>query len=89
MKVTSIVHVVFAVLDVISGFFGGFLVPAIFPLGAHYVVSGIVIMIKLAGTDTTNEEREAIEAWRFLAFSTFALVVLSAMPAAMLFMLLR
>lgn len=70
-RITSAVHIVYAVLNVFSVFFGGILCILLFPLGIHFVISGIILTLKFEKVRATKEERSALEFWRIADFITF------------------
>ena len=81
-KITSIVHIVYAVLDVIVGFFGGFLCIGIIPLGLHFIVSNIVLYNMLNTLSVSQKERAVLEYWKACELGTFVVAFGSVIVAA-------
>lgn len=81
-RITSVVHIVYAILDIISGFFGGILCPVIIPLGIHYIISCIILSNKLDRGRTSEEERAAVDFWRLISLVTFIAAFASVIAAA-------
>ncbi|MBP3387327.1 MAG: hypothetical protein J6L23_02220, partial [Clostridia bacterium] len=80
-RITSIIHVVYAVLNIVFGILmDGILCIGILPLAIHFIISSIVLdHIRL-----TKDEQTIIDYWEVFEISTFIIAFLSVIVAAML-----
>ena len=77
-RVTSVVQTIYAALGVPGVFLGGITVIGIFPLGAHFIISGIVLSIITNHTKMNENERKAVDYWSIVAFATMIAAFISA-----------
>ena len=84
-RITSIIHVVYAILDIVLGLLlNGILCIGIFPLAIHFIISSIVIWNMLDHIRLTEDEQTIIDYWKVCGIGTFIIAFLSVIVAAML-----
>lgn len=81
-KVTSIVHILYAVLDIIFGFFGGYLCIGIMPLALHFIVANVITWNMLDRISFSKDESDVIEYYKTVEIATFIIAFLSVAVAA-------
>lgn len=84
LKVTSIVQAVYAVLDVIFGFFGGFLCIGILPIALHFIVSCIVIWNQTERMSLNRDEEAVLNYRKTAELATFLAAFFSVIVATMI-----
>lgn len=75
-RITSAVHIVYAIINIISAIPGGVLPIGVFcigilPLGLHFIISGSILLNKLDSVSASKEERAALELWKSIELVTF------------------
>lgn len=80
-RVTSAVQIVYAVANVICGFYGGFLIIGIIPLMLHFIISNIVLYNVLDAASLTEYEDTLIHQWKVIEWATAFVAFLSVIPA--------
>ncbi|MBQ4274673.1 MAG: hypothetical protein IJB94_06870, partial [Clostridia bacterium] len=84
-RITSIIHVVYAVLNIVFGILmDGILCIGILPLAIHFIISSIVIWNMLDHIRLTEDEQTIIDYWKVCEIGTFIIAFLSVIVAAML-----
>lgn len=81
-KVTSIIQLVYALLDVFFGFFGGFLCIGIMPLAIHFIVSNWILCNMNDNLPVNKKEGAVIDYWKFVELVTFVIAFISVIIAA-------
>ena len=85
LRVASIIHIIYAILDVLSGIFlDGILCIGIVPLAIHFIISGIVFANMFDCIRITKNEQKIKDYWTALAVGSFVIAFLSVIVAAML-----
>lgn len=83
-RVTSIVHIIYAILDVVAGIFlGGILCIGIIPLALHLIVSSIIFFNLFDRIRLTESEQKIKDYWTALEIGSFIIAFLSVIVAAM------
>ena len=84
-RVTSIVHIIYAILDVVTGIFlDGILCIGIMPLAIHFIISNIIFFNMLDHISLTESEQKIKDYWTTLEIGSFIIAFLSVIVAAML-----
>ena len=81
LRVASAVHILYAILDIIFGFFGGILCIGIVPLAIHFIVSNIVIWNVIESMSLSREETVVLDYWKAAEFGSFIVAFLSVIVA--------
>ena len=81
LRITSAVHLVYAVLDIVFGFFGGILCIGIFPLALHFIISNIIIWNMLDYISVSEEEATVLDYWKTVEIGSFIIAFLSVIVA--------
>ena len=84
LKVTSVVQGAFAVLDVIFGFFGGFLCIGILPIALHFMVSSAIIYYQIDRMSLSRVERSVLNYNKTVELATFLAAFFSVIVATMI-----
>ena len=78
----SIVHLAFAVLDVLLGIFlDGILTIGIIPLALHFIVSNAVFANMMERIPLTEDEEKIMNFWSTAQFASFFIAFFSVMVA--------
>ncbi|MDD6094514.1 MAG: hypothetical protein PUC29_02090, partial [Clostridia bacterium] len=80
-KATSIVHIIYTVLDIIFGFFGGYLCIGIMPLALNFIFSGVIICNMLDRISFSEEEAAVVQYYKTVEFATFVIAFFSVVAA--------
>lgn len=84
-RVASAVHTLYAILDIIFGFFGGILCIGIVPLAIHFIISNIIFSNMLrsmnASIFSSRKEIAVLEYWKTVEIGTFVAAFLSVIVA--------
>lgn len=80
-QITAAVHLLYAVLDIICGFFGGFLCIGIIPLALHFIISSIILQNRIERLSVSKEERKALMYWHEVGLWTFLIAFFSVIVA--------
>ena len=84
-RITSIVHIVYAILDILSGIFlDGILCIGIIPIAIHMIVSSIILYNMLDCVQLTENEQRAKDYWATREIGSFIIAFLSVIVAGML-----
>lgn len=84
-QITSIIHVIYAILDIVFGIWlNGILCIGILPLAIHFIISSIVIWNMLDHIRLTEDEQNMIDYWKVCEIGTFIIAFSSVIVAAML-----
>ena len=83
-KATSIVHIVYCILDIILGFYGGILCVGIIPLALHFMISSAVFSHKLKRISLTKAEETAIHYWEAVEVASFCIAFASVILAVLI-----
>ena len=84
-RITSIIHVIYAILDIVFGLLlNGILCIGILPLAIHFIISTIVIWNMLDHIRLTEDEQTMLDYWKVCEIGTFIIAFLSVIVAAML-----
>ena len=83
-RVTVFVHIIYAVLNILSAFIGGALVVLIIPLALHFIVSSIVLQNMKDKLSVSENEMKALEIWFTFGFASFIAAFLSVIAVVML-----
>ncbi len=81
-RVTSIVQLVYAGLDVVFGFFGGILCIGIIPVAIHFIASNWILRNMLDYISISQDERTVADYWGTLEIVTLIIAVASVLIAA-------
>lgn len=81
-RVTSIIQLVYAFLDVFLGFFGGLLCIGIIPIAIHFIVSNWILWNMINNTPVSREEKAVLDYWKFVEIITFIIALVSAIIVA-------
>lgn len=85
LRITSIVHVIYAILDVVAGIFlDGMLCIGMLPLAIHFIISSIIFSNMLDSIGLTESEQKIKDYWMVLEIGSFVIAFLSVIVAAML-----
>ena len=85
LRITSIVHVIYAILDVVAGIFlDGILCIGILPLAIHFIISSIIFSNMLDSIGLTESEQKIKDYWMVLEIGSFVIAFLSVVVAAMI-----
>lgn len=80
-QVTTAVHAVYAVADIVCAFFGAFLTVGIIPLTIHFILSSGVFMNIIERTKLTEYEKALLGKWQTIGFASFVAAFLSVLVA--------
>ena len=80
-RATAVAHLIFAALDVISGFFGGILVLGIFPVAIHFIISSVVLERMLDKLFLKSDEMKVFRYWKSAGMATFIIAFFSVIAA--------
>ena len=80
-RITSAVHIVYAILDIIFGFFGGILCIGIAPLAIHFIVSNIILWNMLDHISASQSEMKVIDFWKTVEIASFVIAFFSVIIA--------
>lgn len=80
-RITSAVQVVYAILDIIFGFFGGILCIGILPLGIHFIISNIIIWNMIDHISVSQDEATVLDYWKTVELATFIVAFFSVIVA--------
>lgn len=72
-RITTIVHLVYTVLDIASGFFGAFLCIGMVPLVIHYIIKNAILWNMLDSMHLTDDEKAVLDFWKVA--DCFSLIV--------------
>lgn len=81
-RVTSIIQLVYAFLDVFFGFFGGILCIGIIPIAIHFIVSNWILWNMLDNISVNQEEKTVVDYWKAFETITFIIAFVSVIIAA-------
>lgn len=81
-KVTSIIQLVYAFLDIIFGFFGGILCLGIIPITIHFIVSNWILWNMLDRISINQEEGKVLDYWKAFEIASFIIAFLSVVITA-------
>ena len=81
-KVTTLVQVLYAIFDIIFGFYGGILCIGIMPLAIHFIISNIVIWNMLDNIRATDDEQKEFNYWKACEMASFFVAFFSVIIAA-------
>lgn len=76
-KVTSIVQLSYAFLNIIFGFFGGILCIGIAPLAIHLIVSSVITENMAAKIPLDNDEKAVMQFWLLVKILSFVIAFFS------------
>lgn len=76
-RITSVIQLVFALLNVIFGVFGRFIGIGILPIGIHFIVSNWVLWNVLDCLPVDREEGIVLHYWKVFEIATFIIAFLS------------
>lgn len=79
--VTSIVHLLFAISDIIFGFFGGVLCIGIVPIAIHFIISNVILSNMMDRFSLNNDEKTVLDFSSFIALVTFLIAFISVVIA--------
>lgn len=80
-RTSAVIHLLYAVLDIVFGFFGGFLCIGIIPLALHFVISSAVLWRRIDHLSISKEERKALAYWGEVGVWTFVIAFFSVIAA--------
>ncbi|MGM9637723.1 MAG: hypothetical protein ACI3YK_07045 [Eubacteriales bacterium] len=80
-RVTSAVQIIYAVANIVCGFYGGFLIIGIFPVMLHFIISNIILYHKTDAVSVSELEKALIDRWKALEFATAVIDFLSVIVA--------
>ncbi|MGN0492665.1 MAG: hypothetical protein ACI4F7_03370 [Acutalibacteraceae bacterium] len=79
--ITSVIQLIYAVCDIIAGFFGGFLCIGIIPVALHFIISNVVIWNMLDRLSVKKETVQVLDYWKTVEISTFIAAFVSVILA--------
>ena len=80
-KATSIIQLVYAVLDVIFGFFGGILCIGIMPIAIHFIASNWILWNMVDNISLSKEEQKILDYWKVCETATMIIAFFSVLIA--------
>lgn len=80
--VISIIQLLYAVIDIVGGFFGGIFCIGIFPIAIYFIISNIVTLNILDRISVSREEMQVLKYWETVEIITFVTAFLSVILAA-------
>ena len=83
-KTASIIHITYAVLNIVVAFFADFMVLGIIPLAIHMIVSSWILMNMKARLSVSKKEQHVVEFWATSEIGSFIVAFLSVIVATMI-----
>lgn len=80
-RVTTIIQLSYAVLDVIFGFFGGILCIGIMPIAIHFIVSNWILWNMVDNISLSKEEQKILDYWKVCETATMIIAFFSVLIA--------
>lgn len=84
-RITSAVQIVYAVLNIVFGFFGGILCIGLIPIGIHFIVSSIILHNMLDRMSAAEDEMTVLNYWRLVELFSFLIAFFSVVAVALIF----
>ena len=84
-RITSAVQIVYAVLNIIFGFFGGILCIGLIPIGIHFIFSSIILHNMLDHMSVAEDEMTVLNYWRLVELFSFLAAFFSVAAVAIFF----
>lgn len=72
----------YAVIDIVGGFFGGIFCIGIFPIAIYFIISNIVTLNILDRISVSREEMQVLKYWETVEIITFVTAFLSVILTA-------
>ena len=76
-RIMSAVNIVYAVANIVVGFYGGILIIGCFPVVIHFILSSIVLYNLIDATPMSYDERTAIDYWKTVSWASIIMVFIS------------